>query len=165
MVRWPIYVLVVLWLSIFSFIVIAAADDVVLTIEGPGGNEPLPLTEKQIRLLPKESFVTYDPWDKQDREYTGTPLLVLLDHIDRLAGVTIVELVARNNYSVKVRIEDLQQYGHILSYEMDGKDYSLLKDDDKGPLAVAMRMEAVPEGDTFLIKNHFVWWLNRIVLK
>jgi hypothetical protein len=165
MVRWPLYVLVVLWLSVFSFIVIAAADDVVLIVEGPGGNDPVSLSEKQIRLFPKESFSTYDPWDKQEREYKGTQLLVMLNQINRLDGVTIVDLIARNNYSVKVSIEDLQQYGHILSYEMDGEDYSALKDDDKGPLAVAVIMEEVSDGDKLRIKNQFVWWLERIVLK
>jgi hypothetical protein len=165
MVRWPAYVLIVLWLSIFSFIVIAAADDVILTVEGPGNNDPVTLSEKQIRQLPRTSYLTYDPWDKQEREYTGIPLLALLNHINRLDGVTIVDLIARNNYKVKIRIEDLQLYGHILSYEMDGEDYSVLKDDNKGPLAVAVKMEGVDEGDMLRIKNQFVWWLERVVLK
>lgn len=165
MVRWPVFVIFSLWISIFGFIVSAAADDVILTIEGPVGRVVVTLTEKQIRLMPKKTLRTYDPWDKLERQYTGVLFVELLNELYRLDDIIGVDVIGRNHYSAEISLEDMRKYKHLLSYEMDGRDYSSHKDDDKGPLAVAVKMEGVDNGNSLRIKNQFVWWIEKVVLK
>lgn len=165
MVRWPVFVIFFLWISIFTYIVSAAADDVILVIEGPAGGEPVTFTEKQIRLMPKKTFLTYDPWDRRERKYTGVPLATLLKHIGKLDEISVLDVIGRNKYSVKITMNDVTKYDHLISYEMNGEDYSTLKDDNKGPLAIALKMEDVEPDDTIRLKNQFVWWVEKIVIR
>ncbi len=143
----------------------AAAGDIVLRVEGPGNAPPLTFTEAEIRALPAETFSTFDPWDKSERTYTGVPILSLLETTGRLDGARIVEVAARNDYRAKFSLADLRKYRPILSYAMDGKDYAAQGEDDKGPLAVAIKMEDVPPPDRIIAKNGLVWWVEKIVLE
>lgn len=156
--------IVVICLLLLSIPCNAAAGDIVLRVEGPGDAPPIAFTEAEIRAFPAKIFSTFDPWDKKERTYTGVPILALLEKIDRLKGVRFVEVAAKNDYKAKFTVGDLRKYGPILSYEMDGKDYAMLGEDDKGPLAVAIQMESVPEADRIIAKNGLAWWVEKIVL-
>ena len=140
-----------------------AMDDVVLTVSGEG-MEGLTLTEDDVRALPPVSFTTFDPWDNMDRSYTGVRMLDLLAALELGREVELVEVIARNDYRAKITLKEMADYGHILSYSMDGKDYELLLEEDKGPLAVAVDMSLVAEEDQLRVKGQLVWWVEQIVL-
>lgn len=163
--RWPAGVVMVVWLSVFSFIAIEAESDIILTIEGPGDAYPILYTDLRIRTLPQTSFSTFDPWDRQHRRYTGVELLTLLEEIGRLRATGRIEVVSRNNYRANIAPADLGRYQHLLSYDMDGRSYAELEDGNKGPLAIAVKMDDFDESEKLIIKEQFVWWIERIVLK
>lgn len=158
-------VVIAVWLSVFSFVAIEAAGEIVLTVEGPGDAEPITFTEFRIRVLPQTSFSTYDPWDRKRRQYTGVKLLKLLEDIGRLKKVAVVEIISRNNYRANMELTDVRGYEHLLSYEMDGNDYADLQDGNKGPLAIAVKMDDIGEGERLRIQDQFVWWIERIILR
>lgn len=143
----------------------AAAEKVVLTIRGPGDAPAVTFTEADIRALPPVTFTTRDPWDKRDRTYTGCGLGELLNRAGRSRGLKLIEIIARNDYRAEIKAAELKAYLYMLSYEMDGHDYSLLGDEDKGPLAVAVRMEDVEQGDRLRVKDQLVWWVTTIIVK
>jgi hypothetical protein len=155
---------ILICLFLFPVCATAAAEEIVLRVEGPGDAPPIALTEAKIRTLPAETFSTLDPWDKKKRTYTGVSILDLLKKIDRLDAAQLVEVEAKNDYKAKFTVADLRKYKPILSYEMDGKDYSTFGEDDKGPLAVAIKMENVSPADQVVAKNGLVWWVETIVL-
>lgn len=163
--RFSVSIVILVWLSVFSFIAFEASGEIVLTVDGPGDADPIKYTDLRIRALPQSSFSTFDPWDRRRRLYTGVNLLTLLEDIGRLKNIGMVEVISRNNYRAYVDPADLQNYGHMLSYAMDGSPYSNLGKSDKGPLAVAVKMDYVREEDKSRITEQFVWWIERIVLK
>ncbi len=143
----------------------ALGEDPVLRIEGPAGAPPLTFTEAEIRAMDALTVSTFDPWDKRERTYTGCPLIALLKAVGRLKGVQTIEVIARNGYHAPIPIEMARKYGHILSYAMDGRDYADLGEADKGPLAIAVKMERVDPADAALVKTQLVWWIERLKLK
>ena len=143
----------------------ALGEDVVLRVEGPAGAPPLTFTEAEIRALDAVTVSTFDPWDKGERTYTGCPLLALLEAAGRLKGVRTVEVIARNGYHAPIPIEMVRKYGHILSYAMNGRDYAELGEADKGPLAIAVKMEKVDPADAALVKTQLVWWIEQLRLE
>ena len=130
-----------------AFLLISAgpvwAGPVVLTIQPPGSAPAITLTRADILALPQETFSTHDPWDKKVRQYKGPSLMTVLSHIGHAAGVSIVEVVAKNDYKAKFTLDEIERHQPILSHAMDGKDYSELGEENKGPLAIAIRMEKV----------------------
>lgn len=141
------------------------ADPVVLTIQPPGGVPAVTLTRADILALPQETFSTHDPWDKKVRQYKGPSLMTVLSHIGHAAGVSIVEVVAKNDYRAKFTLDEMERHQPILSHAMDGKDYSELGEENKGPLAIAIRMENVGTADKMRAKDQLVWWVERLVVK
>jgi hypothetical protein len=153
------------WLSAFSFIAIEAESNIILTIEGQGDAYPILYTDLRIRSLPQASLSTFDPWDRQYRQYTGVKLLTLLEDIGGLRKTSRVEVISRNNYRASLEIDELNRYQYLLSYEMDGRPYAELEEGNKGPLAMTVTADDVSETERVRIKEQYVWWIERIVLR
>lgn len=165
MKRWPVYVVLGVWFSVFCFIAVEASGEIVLTVEKPGFSTPILYTDFRIRVLPQTSFSTFDPWDNKYRHYTGVELLSLLDDIGHLDRIRAVEVISRNHYRAEISMADLQGYRHMLSYQMDGSDYVEIEDSDKGPLAIAVNMGGIGGQERVRVERQFVWWIEKIILK
>ncbi len=140
------------------------ADEVVLTVTGLDGTLDRSFTEEDIRAMPVETFTTFDPWEKKQRTYTGCRISDFLEVLDLAKPVNLIHVIARDEYNAKISELELQQYVYILSYEMDGKDYSQWGNSDKGPIAIMVKMEDVKYEDKVRVKNQMVLWVKEIVI-
>lgn len=163
--NWPVGIVLAVWLLAFSLVVLEAEGDIVLTVEGPEYRQPVTYTRLRIRTLPQSSFTTFDQWDRQRRTYTGVSLMALLEDIGYKNGTRLVEIVSRNNYRVSIDLNDIRNYGHMLSYRMDDRDYADLPESNKGPLAIAVNIEDLAEQERRRISEQVVWWIERIIVR
>lgn len=147
------------------FATIAAAEPVILTVQNADNKTLASFTEADIRALPAVTIETFDPWDNIKRTYTGCALLSLIEEIDSKRTFDLVEIVAKNDYKASLTKDELKRHNYILSYDMDGTDYSNYTDEDKGPLAIAVDYDQVPEAEKLKIKNQLVWWISKIIIK
>ena len=144
--------------------VVQAGSEVVLTIKGAENQLQKSFTEGDIRALPAKTFTTFDPWEKKQRTYTGCTINNLLDSLGLTQPVKRIHVIARDKYNAKISETELKEYTYILSYEMDGKDYSQWGNSDKGPLAIMIKMEDVSDEDKVRVKNQMVLWVKEIIL-
>ncbi len=149
---------------VFCALEAVQADEVVLTVKGADDKLHRSFTEEDIRALPSETFTTFDPWEKKQRTYTGCSINNLLESLDLATPIKLVHVIARDAYNAKISELELKDYTYILSYEMDGKDYSQWGNSDKGPLAVMIKMEDVRNEDKVRVKNQMVLWVKEIIL-
>ncbi|HOX18953.1 MAG TPA: hypothetical protein PKW82_10885 [Spirochaetales bacterium] len=119
----------------------------------------------RLETLPRTEFASEDPWVPGRARYRGVALAPLLDALALDARARQVRLVAVNDYSVTVALEELRRLGYVLVWEEDGKRYDKFPDErNKGPLTVAFPHEAFPGVDMEEHKLNYVWWLARIVV-
>jgi len=154
---------VLIWLLCIQ--TIADAQEVVLKVKGPGATPQRTFTEQDIRALPAVTISTLDPWEKKQRSYTGCTIMSLLEMLGVEDQINIVHVIARDEYNAKISLKELSRYQYLLTYEMDGKDYSEWGNSDKGPLAIAVKLEDVRKEDKVRVKNQLVLWIKEIVLK
>ncbi len=152
-------------ICLLGLLAVSHAEEVVLMVRGPGEVAPRTFTEAEIRALPAVTITTLDPWENKERTYTGCTLQRFIEMLGATEETKIVHLIAKDAYSAKITRAELIRYQHLLSYEMDGKDYSLWGDSDKGPLAIAVKMENVTKADKIRVKNQMVLWIQEMVLK
>lgn len=137
----------------------------ILTIKGnTSSDQPVFLDMAAIRNLPSVTFTTFDPWENRNRTYKGP----LISDVLALAGIKpsaeYIEILATNDYSIPVRLVDLDRFGHILSYEMDGKNYAKYDgSENKGNLAVAIDFTD-KKSEVAVFKAQLVWWVDTIVI-
>lgn len=139
-------------------------SDVILEVKTIDNKSVFQFTDAEIRRLPQVTFSTFDPWDNKQRRYTGTPVIHLLKHIQMDRTISLIQIIAHNDYKAKMTMNEIKKYNPILSYEMDGKRYASHGKENKGDLAVAIKMEAVDEPDLIRAKNQLVWWIKTIIL-
>lgn len=139
----------------------ARAGDAALEIHPPGGAPIIEITEAQVRALPSKTITTLDPWDNKERSYTGCSLIAFLEKMGA-PDFKMIHIIAVNDYHAKITRDFLKKYDYLLTHAMDGKDYSELGEDDKGPLAIAVKYENVDRADRIKVKNQLVWWIDRI---
>ncbi len=76
-----------------------------------------------------------------------------------------IDIVAVNDYQVTIPFDQIRQFGHVLSYEMDGKAYDDLPDrDNKGPVAIAIDFDS-SGADPDLYKHHLAWWIEKMTVR
>ncbi len=152
-------------LILFFWGTICVAGETILTIQGLNVSNEIQMNENEIRSLPAMNFSTFDPWDNKKRRYRGCLLKDLLKKYELYERATLFEIIAKNDYKAIITKKELDKYDYTLSYEMDGKDYSEFGEENKGPLAIAVEMEKVEDAYKSKIKNQFVWWIEKIIIK
>jgi hypothetical protein len=155
----------IILIGLIVTISLGQADEYVLTVQEYGKKEVKQFTEKDIRTFKTTIFATNDPWDNKKRTYKGCLVSELLKQAGLNQSFTTLEVIAKNKYKATITQKELDRYNHTLSYEMDGKDYSVLGDENKGPLAIAVEMEQVKKADKLKVKNQLVWWVEKIIIK
>jgi len=163
--RWPLGIVFAVMLAAFTLVVVDAESDIILTVVGPKNGPPISYTGLRIRALPQNSFSTFDLWDMKHRSYTGVKILTLLEDIGYDSGAQQVEVMSRNNHSVSIALSDIRRYEHILSYRMDGSDYAELQDENKGPVAIAVKTDNLGERERQRISDQVVWWIEKIIVR
>ena len=141
--------------------------ETVLTVTGKIGKTSIARFDLEtLELFPKKSFVTYDPWDNQEREYEGLLLSDLLRFLEIAPSATRIEVHARNDYKAVIGVKDVDEIGYLLAYKMDGKYFHELGGkNNKGPLCVAIDFNTHKDIDMEVYKQNQVWWVNIITIK
>ena len=148
----------------------AAAEDVhektVLTIIGAnGGDAAVTMTLMDIKALPAVTFTTFDPWTKQERTYTGPRIIDILTAAKIDPETKHVEITAKDDYKAFVSLSDLKKIGHVMSYAMNGVDYTQRKEKlNKGPLAIAIDFET-SKADVEIYMHQLAWNVSTIEAK
>jgi hypothetical protein len=86
------------------------------------------------------SFETTTPWYSGVTKFEGVPMAKLLALVG--AKGTRLVVVALNDYSSEIPIEDFERYGVILALKRDG-EYMPVR--DKGPLFIVYPYDSAPE--------------------
>jgi len=141
--------------------------DIVLTVTGKIGKTPTARFDlKTLERFPKKSFLTYDPWDEQEREYEGFLLSDLFRFLEIDPSATRIEVHARNDYKAMISVKDVDRIGYLLAYRMDGKYFHELGGKlDKGPLCVAIDFATHKDIDMTVYKQNQVWWVDIITVR
>lgn len=141
--------------------------ETVLTVTGKIGKTPTARFDlKTLERFPKKSFVTYDPWDDQERKYEGLLLSDLLRFLEMDSSATRIEVHARNDYKAVIGVKDADRIGYLLAYRMDDKYFHELGGKlNKGPLSVAIDFNTHKDIDMDVYKQNLVWWIDIITIK
>lgn len=142
-------------------------DNVALTVKGRIKNvNPVYFELDTFMRLKPEIFETTNHWTDKKEKFTGVEFIYLLKFLGIDDPASIVEVIASNNYRISIKINDLKQYGYLLSYKLNDKIYSEHKPkDDKGPIAVAINFDKYPELDREIYKHQLVWFVETIIVK
>ncbi|MFI8417259.1 molybdopterin-dependent oxidoreductase [Serratia sp. NPDC078593] len=123
-------------------------------------NQRYVFTERDLLTMPMRSITTSTSWTPQ-RQFDGVAVADILTKVGA-KGQTI-SMHALNDYYIDIPLSDVQQYGIILAYQMNGER---LKIRNFGPLfLVYPRDDAGAELNSPLYNARFIWQVNRIVIK
>jgi len=141
--------------------------EIALMVTGKIGKAPTARFDlKTLERFPKNSFVTFDPWDDQERKYEGLLLSDLLRFLEIDSSATRVEVHARNDYKAVIGVKDLYRIGYLLAYKMDDKYFHELDGKrNKGPLMVAIDFNTHKDIGMDVYKQNMVWWIDIITIK
>lgn len=161
----------ILAVMLFSTVFVAVGDEnpapVILTVQGKiGAAVTVSFTAADIMALPPHGFSTVDPWDGKKHEFSGVLLSDVLSSAGIARSATRITAKAGNNYSIPIRRTDLEKFGYLLAWKIDGH---LFGDDkstkNRGFLSIAVNFTEYPELDPELIKHQLVWQLNEITVE
>lgn len=138
---------------------------VILTLTGQltlgNSHNGVELDMALLQALPTHRIETETPWTEGKVAYLG----VLLSDLLRWAGgegARKIKLVALNNYSATVPIQEIRSYPVLVAFKADGK---MMRVRDKGPIWVIYPLSDYPELDTPKIHSHMVWQLRHIEVR
>nr|WP_111299188.1 molybdopterin-dependent oxidoreductase [Paracoccus saliphilus] len=133
----------------------AASEEPILTVEGPQGTTSYDLAG--LEAMEPVTFTTTTIWTNAPHEYTGVPLLKLLEH----AGVTEGSILATaiNDYAVEIPLAEITEDYPVVAYHLDGEPMSIR---DKGPLWIIYPFDSDEKLRAEVIYSRSIWQLNRI---
>lgn len=141
----------------------APQGEVVLTVTGAisqtNSGDGAVFDMEMLQALPAESFATSTIWTEGESEFTGVPLVALLDAVG--AEGRVVRATAINDYAIEIPVADAVPGGPIVAYARDGAPMSLR---DKGPLWVVYPYDANPDYQSETIYSRSIWQLDRLEL-
>ena len=103
---------------------------------------------------------TNTPWYKGPVKFEGVPLEKLMTRVGATGERVVV--VALNDYSSEIPIEDFAKYHAILALKRDG-EYMPVR--DKGPLFIVYPYDQNPELRSQKFYSRSVWQVARLVVK
>jgi hypothetical protein len=106
------------------------------------------------------SFETTTPWFNGLVKFEGVPMDKLMQAVGA-SGQRII-VVALNDYSSELPIEDFAKYGVILALKRNGEYMPV---SDKGPLFVVYPFDTNPELKNQKFYSRSVWQITRIEVK
>lgn len=101
-------------------------------------------------------FETGSIWTDGKHRYSGVSLHNLLERFG--ADGTVLRMIALNDYSIEMPIEDLEENAPIVATRVDGETMTVR---DKGPYWVIYPFDASPQYRTEAIHARSVWQLKR----
>ena len=114
------------------------------------------LSLSELDDMEQIEFETGSIWTDGKHRYSGISLYNLLEHFG--AKGTVLRMIALNDYSIEMPIEDLEENAPIVATRVDGETMSVR---DKGPYWVIYPFDASPRYRTESIHARSVWQLQR----
>lgn len=138
---------------------VAIAQDI--TSLGITGSEaeiaPVALTLQDLDELDQITFTTSTIWTDAEVTFSGVSLKALLEGLN-IAGPAI-ELIALNDYSITIPMDELDTPLPIIATRMDGEQMSVR---DKGPFWLVYDYDSDEKFQNETIYSRSIWQLNRI---
>jgi len=106
------------------------------------------------------SFTTMTPWYKEPVKFEGVPLAKLMAALEAKGEKIVV--VAMNDYSAEVPMEDIAKYNVILALKRDGE---YMTSRDKGPLFIVYPYDSNPDLKNQKFYSRSVWQVAKIEVK
>ncbi len=142
----------------------APKGPVVLTVKGnvthPNAGASAEFDLDMLEALPGRKGTMETPWTEGKIEFSGPFVRAVLEAAG--ASGTGVKLVALNDYSADVPIEDVNEIESILATRMDGQRMSVR---DKGPLFMIYPFDKNPKLYNEKYFSRSVWQIKSIEVR
>ena len=115
------------------------------------------LSHAQLEEMEQIEFSTSSIWTDDINQYSGVSLEKLLERVG--AKGTVLRMIALNDYSIEMPVEDLEEDAPIVATRMNGETMSVR---DKGPYWVIFPFDASPQYRTETHYARSVWQLQRL---
>jgi hypothetical protein len=137
----------------------AAAQDVVLTIDGAVADGPVTFTDADLLALPQVEITTTTIWTEGTQRFSGPSLTTLLETVGAQGGS--LTLRAINDYVVEMPLTAVEPGAPIIANRIDGEPFSVR---DKGPLWLVFPYDSDERFRAESIYAYSVWQLIAITV-
>lgn len=142
----------------------APTSPVVLTIEGKiggaAGEGVVELDIDMLEALPQREIRTETPWHEGAVTFSGPMLSTLFDAAE--GSGRILRVVALNDYSADIPLEEVRNYPVILATRMNGERIPVR---EKGPLFVIYPFSDSPELYNEMSFSRSVWQVDSLIIE
>jgi hypothetical protein len=142
----------------------APQGKVILTVSGninpADKSESVSFDRAALEALGTVTIETNTPWFKGPVKFEGVSLDKLMQSVGAKGERVVV--VALNDYSSEIPIEDFAKYNAILALKRDG-EYMPVR--DKGPLFVVYPYDQNPELKSQKFYGRSVWQVAKLIVK
>lgn len=140
------------------------AEKPILTVSGKIGvtnkDGAAQFDRAMLESIGMVSFETTTPWFNGLVKFEGVPMDKLMQKVGASGQRVIV--VALNDYSSELPIEDFAKYGVMLALKRNGQYMPV---SDKGPLFIIYPFDSNPELKNQKFYSRSVWQISRIEVK
>jgi hypothetical protein len=136
----------------------ARAEEALLTIVDRANGVRTELTRIDLDALPQHQIETHTDFTNGLTVFRGARVTDAL----ALAGIVATEelqMVAANDYAVRVPFSDFVSYGVLLATEMNGEQLTLR---NRGPIWLMYPLDTYPELNSSTYNDRLIWQLVRI---
>jgi hypothetical protein len=142
----------------------APAEKPILTVSGKiavaNNGNTAQFDRAMLESIGMISFETMTPWYNEPVKFEGVPLAKLMDLVGASGDRLIV--VALNDYSAELPMEDIRKYKVILALKRNG-EYMPVR--DKGPLFLVYDFDSDPALKNQKFYSRSVWQVAKLEVK
>jgi hypothetical protein len=149
-----------LLLAAASLTGVSAQEKPLLVVSGKIAQATAQFDRAGLEALGMVSVVTNTPWYKDPVNFEGVPLAKLMAAVG--AKGERLSVVALNDYSAEVPMEDVNKYNVILALKRNG-EYMPVR--DKGPLFIIYPFDSDPDLKNQKFYSRSVWQVARIEVR
>jgi hypothetical protein len=113
-----------------------------------------------LEAMGTESYTTSTPWYPAPTKFEGVPLATVMERLGATGQHLMV--VALNDYSSDIPMEDIKKYKVLLALKVDGEYMSVR---DKGPIFIIYPFDTDPVLQHQTFYGRSVWQVSKIVVK
>jgi hypothetical protein len=142
----------------------APTDKPILTITGKiaskNEGDSAQFDRAMLESLGMVTVETSSPWYKGLVKFEGVPLEKLMKHVG--ATGDRVTVIALNDYTTEIPIQDFSDYNTIIALKRDGEYMSVR---EKGPLFIIYPFDSKPELKSQTYYGRSAWQVAKIIVK
>ncbi|MBB4094442.1 molybdopterin-dependent oxidoreductase [Brucella pecoris] len=143
---------------------VEAAPPTTLTIVAPNGTTRV-LTGEDFTKLPQNTLTTNTAWTEGPQNFDGVLLRDVLATVGidgKAAADHSITVLALNDYSISIPLEDAYKYDVLVAHKMNGKE---LNRRDKGPYWIVYPRDQHEELNDSRYDHRWAWQLKQIEVK